>query len=81
MIQRMVLRRGALLALAGISAGIGGEILLARYLESIVYGVSPTDPLVLFQMATLLALTAVGACYLPARWACRVDPAHALRTS
>jgi putative ABC transport system permease protein len=80
-VLRMVLRRGACLALVGIGAGIGAEALLARYLESVVYGVSPTDPLAMLQMGALLGLTALGACYVPARWACHVDPGRALRTS
>ena len=75
----MVLKQGAALTGIGILVGIFGAVLLSRFLQSIVFGVSPTDPLVLGITALFLGAVAVLACCAPARWACRLDPAQVLR--
>jgi putative ABC transport system permease protein len=79
-IMSMVLRQGAALTGLGILAGVVGALLLARFIESIVFGVSPTDPAGLVVTALALGTIALLACYAPARWACRLDPAQVLRT-
>jgi len=78
-IMAMVLRQGALLAVAGILGGIVGALVLARFLRSMVFGVSPASPLVLAATAIALGIVALLACWAPARWACRVDPVRSLR--
>ncbi|HYK12327.1 MAG TPA: FtsX-like permease family protein, partial [Gemmatimonadales bacterium] len=79
-VLRMVVRQGAHLAVIG--AVVGGIISLAatRVLGSLLFGVSPTNPVVLLRAALTLFGVAVAACYLPAARATRVDPVEALRT-
>ena len=67
-------------ALIGIALGIGGTLLVARSLDSLVYGVGASDPLTLAVMGTLLVSVAAAACWIPARRATKVDPLIALRT-
>ncbi|HSD29527.1 MAG TPA: ABC transporter permease [Vicinamibacteria bacterium] len=76
---RMVLREALLLAGAGVAAGLAGALLLSRVLSTMLYSLSPRDPLTLGGVALLLLATTLLAGYLPARRATRVDPAIALR--
>jgi putative ABC transport system permease protein len=78
-IMGMVMRQGALLSVEGIVGGIVGALILARFLRSMVFGVSPASPLVLAGTAIVLGGVALLACWAPARWACRVDPVRSLR--
>ncbi len=77
----MVLRQGAFLSTAGIVGGVIGALVLGRFMESVVFGLSPTDPFVLAATALVLAAVSLLACWAPARWACRVDPARVLDVS
>jgi ABC-type antimicrobial peptide transport system permease subunit len=79
-IMAMVVRQGVVLTTIGIAGGLLGAIILSRFLQSMVFGISPTDPLVLVVTALLLGAVAILACCAPARWACRLDPAQVLRT-
>ncbi|HYL63395.1 MAG TPA: ABC transporter permease [Candidatus Methylomirabilis sp.] len=78
-VLRMVIREGMLLASAGIVAGTGGALALTRFLRSLLFGIKPTDPATFVGVTILLALTALAACWLPARRATNVDPMEALR--
>lgn len=78
-IMSLVLRQGALLSIAGILGGIVGALVLARFIEAMVFGVSPNDPAVLAVTALVVGVVSVFACWAPARWACRVDPVRTLR--
>lgn len=78
-VVRMVLRGGILLAASGLVAGLGGFLLLARLLSSMLYGVSPYDPVTIGIGIGLVAMSATVAAFLPARRAARVDPIEALR--
>jgi putative ABC transport system permease protein len=78
-VRRMVVRRGLALGGAGIAAGFVASVLLTRFMASLLFGVTPTDPLTFAGVAMLLALAAVLASYLPAARATRVDPMCALR--
>jgi len=78
-IVRMVFGDGALTTVLGIGVGIGGAFVLTRTMKSLLFGVSPADPLTLGGVVFLLALVSLLACYIPARRATRVDPMIALR--
>ena len=78
-IMRMVIGQGIVLALAGVVIGALAALALSSFMRSIVWGVSPTDPLVLLATGALLAAVSAAACYWPARWASGVDPALALK--
>jgi putative ABC transport system permease protein len=80
-VSGMIVRQGAIVALAGIAVGLGTALAGSRVLESLLYGVSPRDPIVLAATATLLFAVAIGACWLPARRAARLSPLEALRES
>jgi ABC-type antimicrobial peptide transport system permease subunit len=71
--------RGVLLAAAGLAVGLGGALTLARLVQSFLYGVAPTDPLVFGAVALVLIVTAAAASLIPALRASRVDPAVTLR--
>jgi predicted permease len=77
-IFELVLREGLLLIGAGFALGAAGALALRRSLESQLFGVSATDPLVLAVVAGILAMVAILACALPARRATRIDPIVAL---
>jgi predicted permease len=79
-VLRMVLGHAASLALVGVLAGLVGAVALSRAIGSLLFELSPTDPLTLGSMAVLLASVALLASYLPARRATRVDPLIALRS-
>ncbi|HXJ38568.1 MAG TPA: FtsX-like permease family protein, partial [Bryobacteraceae bacterium] len=75
----LVMGRGVGLALVGVTLGVGGAWMLSRYLETLLYGVSPGDPVAFSGAAALLILISVAACYGPARRATAIDPNVALR--
>ena len=76
---RMVTREGFSVAIAGISIGLAGALLVARTLASLLYGVVPTDGLTLSGSAGVVLVVALLACWRPAWRATRVDPMRALR--
>jgi putative ABC transport system permease protein len=78
-ILRMVIGRGLVPALAGLAIGIAGALRLTRLLSSLLYGVTPTDPLTFAAVSLILISVALLACYIPARRAAKVDPMLSLR--
>jgi predicted permease len=78
-VVRAVLGEGLGYALAGVGAGLAAAAVLTRAMRSLVYGVSPTDPLTFGGLALLLVAVAAAASWLPARRAARLDPVAALR--
>jgi len=78
-ILALVLRQGIGLTLTGVGFGLGGALALTRLLTSMLYGVSPTDPITFLLVGALLMGIALLACWLPALRALRVDPLEALR--
>jgi len=77
-IFKMVLREGLILVASGLLLGLAGTIALRRILQSQMYGVGPSDPLVICLALAILGAIALAACLLPARRATRVDPVVAL---
>ncbi|HZQ52399.1 MAG TPA: ABC transporter permease [Bryobacteraceae bacterium] len=80
-VLRLVLRQGMSLVLTGVVGGFLAALVVARLLARMLYGVTATDPESIAMAAGILLLVALIACYLPARWASRVDPLTALRES
>jgi putative ABC transport system permease protein len=78
-VLRLVLGQGTLLTLLGVAFGIGAALAITRLLTSLLFGISPTDPLTFAGVTALLAFVALLACFIPARRAIRVDPIVALR--
>ena len=78
-ILRLILREGLTLSLAGLLVGLLGAMVLTRFLSSLVYGVTPHDPMTFVAVSVLLTGVAMVASYLPARAAARLDPVAALK--
>jgi putative ABC transport system permease protein len=74
----LVLQQGATIAAVGTVVGLATGLATTRFLSSILYGVSGTDPLTLAAAVTVLVVTIMLACYVPARRAASVDPAKTL---
>ena len=78
-VRTMVVRQGMTLAAVGVAIGLVGAFAGSRVLETLLYGVSATDPMTYIGVASVLAAVALLASWIPARRAAGVDPAIALR--
>ena len=78
-VLKLILTQGLKLALLGIALGLGAAWALTQWMESLLFGVRPTDPLTFCAIAAALLCVALVACWIPARRATRVDPMVALR--
>jgi putative ABC transport system permease protein len=78
-ILRMVVGEGMMLATAGLVVGLGGAWLVGRTMASMLYGVSALDVPAFSAVGLVLMMSALLACYVPARRAVWVDPVKALR--
>lgn len=75
----LVLQEGALLAVVGLSAGLGGALALTRFLATLLYEIQPTDPATLASVGGFMAAVTMSAILVPLRRAVGVDPMIALR--
>ncbi len=78
-VLRLVIGQGMWTTLVGMAIGIGGSFALTRTMQSLLFGVSATDPTTLLGVVVLLAAVSFLACWIPARKATKVDPLVALR--
>jgi putative ABC transport system permease protein len=78
-VLRLIVGHGMMLTIAGIAIGLAAALALSRFLESLLYGVSPHDPATFATIAAILAAVALAASYLPGRRATDVDPLDTLR--
>lgn len=77
-VVRMMVREGAIVAVAGVVGGLLGALALTRVLQSVLYGVSSTDGLTFVAATVFVVIVALVATWVPARRAARVDPRSAL---
>jgi putative ABC transport system permease protein len=75
----MILSQGLSTIFIGVAIGIAGSLALTSTVESLLFGVKPTDPLTFAAVTLLLVAVALLACFIPARRATKVDPMVALR--
>jgi putative ABC transport system permease protein len=78
-VRRLAMRHGLTPAFVGVGLGFAGALGATQLAKSLLYGVTPRDPLTFAAVIALLVLIALGAAWLPARRATRVDPMIALR--
>jgi ABC-type antimicrobial peptide transport system permease subunit len=78
-VRRLAMKHGLTPALVGVVVGVGGALAATQLAATLLYGVAPRDPLTFIGVVALLLLVALGASWLPARRATRVDPITALR--
>jgi putative ABC transport system permease protein len=78
-VVRLVVGQGMGLAVAGVGIGVAASLALTRVMESLLYGVSATDPVTYVVISLVLGVVAVMASVIPARRASKVDPMVALR--
>ena len=78
-VLKLILRSGMSLVVVGLAIGLAGALVLTRLMATLLFEVSPSDPITLVAVAFCVILAALLACYLPARRATKVDPLIALR--
>ena len=76
---RIVVRQALVIVSSGVAIGLAGALIVARLMDSLLFGIGATDPLTFVSIPVLLALVAVVASYVPARRGSRIDPMLALR--
>jgi ABC-type antimicrobial peptide transport system permease subunit len=78
-VLRMVVQQGMTPVIVGLAVGGAVALGVGRYIESLLYQVSPRDPMAFTVSAAVLLIVSVAACLIPARRATRVNPIDALR--
>ena len=78
-VLRLILGQSLWWTLAGIAAGLAGAFVMLRLLDTLLYGIEPTDPIVLAAVSAILVFVGLAASYVPARRAMRIDAVTALR--
>jgi ABC-type antimicrobial peptide transport system permease subunit len=75
----MILKEGGVLLAIGLLLGVAGAILAARVIQGLLFGVAPDDPTTFIGVAVMMGVIGIGACWLPALRAARIDPAITMR--
>jgi len=78
-VRSLILKQGLVLSAVGLVIGVGACFLFMRFIASLLFGVSTTDPIIFIAVALGLVIVSMTACYIPARKATKVDPLIALR--
>jgi putative ABC transport system permease protein len=78
-VLKLILRSGMTLVVLGLTIGLAGALALTRLMATLLFEVSPTDPITFGGVALCVILATLLACYIPARRATKVDPMVALR--
>ena len=78
-VQALILREGAILVVSGLTLGLLGAAAGARALSSVVFGITPADPLTFVAVVSFVALITLAACHVAAKRTARVDALHLLR--
>ena len=78
-VSKLVVGQGMVLTLAGVVLGLGAAYALTRFMSSLLFGVSATDPYTFAAVALLLGAAALIGCAIPAYRAARLEPVTALR--
>jgi ABC-type antimicrobial peptide transport system permease subunit len=78
-VQQMILREGGVLLAIGLGLGSAGAVVAARAIRGLLFGIAAHDPSTFFGVAVLMAAIGVGACWIPALRAARIDPAITMR--
>ncbi len=79
-VQRMILKEGGTLLAIGLALGVVGALLAGGVLRGLLFGIAPHDPVTLVGVTLTMAAIGIGACWIPALRASRIDPAIAMRT-
>jgi predicted permease len=78
-VLKLVMKQGIMLVLIGVGIGLSAALVLTNLMLSLLFGISPTDPLTFSVIPLILSAVTLGACFIPARRATRTDPMIALR--
>jgi putative ABC transport system permease protein len=76
----VVIRQGVAWTIVGLSLGVIGSVALSRYLQGVLFGITPADPATFTVVSAMVLIVAILATFIPARRITRVDPLVALRT-
>ena len=79
-VQRMILREGGVLVGLGLLLGVGGAWFASQLISGLLFGVAPHDPVTFGGVALMMAAIGIGACWIPALRAARIDPAITMRS-
>ena len=80
-VQRMILREGGVLLVIGLALGVVGAFVASGAMRGLLFGVAPHDPTTFTGVALLMAVIGIGACWIPALRAARIDPAITMRSA
>jgi predicted lysophospholipase L1 biosynthesis ABC-type transport system permease subunit len=80
-VRALVFRQAAVVVGVGVAVGLAGALILGRWVETLAFGVAPSDPRILIVSAGVLAMVALVAAWLPARRAAGVEPRVAMQES